>query len=35
MGGDPGIEPGTSCTLSKNHTPRPIAPAGCDVIPLD
>ncbi len=22
--GDPGIEPGTSCTLSKNHTPRPI-----------
>jgi hypothetical protein len=23
--GDPGIEPGTSCTQSKNHTPRPIA----------
>ena len=23
--GDPGIEPGTSCTLSRNHTTRPIA----------
>ena len=23
--GDPGIEPGTSCTLNKNHTTRPIA----------
>lgn len=23
-GGDAGIEPTTSCTLSKNHTPRPI-----------
>lgn len=24
--GDPGIEPGTSCTRNKNHTTRPIAP---------
>lgn len=23
--GDPGIEPGTSCTRNKNHTPRPTA----------
>ncbi len=23
--GDPGIEPGTSCTLNRNHTTRPIA----------
>ena len=21
----PGLEPGTSCTLSKNHTPRPTS----------
>ena len=27
--GDPGIEPGTSCTLNKNHTTRPIARLVC------
>ena len=27
--GDPGIEPGTSCTLNRNHTTRPIALLPC------
>ena len=25
----PGFEPGTSCTQSKNHTPRPLSQTGC------